>query len=124
MNKYTLTFAKNLKRIRKEKGLSQQKLANLLGMERSSISLYENGKRDPNFTFLIQIATALDVDINELVCFSSLQSFSDSLTEYENNLKAIKSLKKEIKQNLNDLNIEQLNAVNLIVKSFTNNNEQ
>lgn len=38
-----MSFSENFKAARKNSGLSQQQLADMLGMNRSSISKYENG---------------------------------------------------------------------------------
>lgn len=39
---------KNLRYIRKEKGLSMKALGNIIGVAESTISLYETGKRQPD----------------------------------------------------------------------------
>ena len=63
---YTM-FSDKLIAIRKSKGLSQQKLANLTGLSRSTIGMYEIGKNEPNFTQLNKLADALGVSISELI---------------------------------------------------------
>ena len=60
-------FSDKLIAIRKSKGLSQQKLANLTGLSRSTIGMYEIGKNEPNFTQLNKLADALGVSISELI---------------------------------------------------------
>lgn len=52
---------------RKAAGLSQDQLADAIGMERRSIQRYEGGTRDPRFTDLVRIADALGVPLAELV---------------------------------------------------------
>lgn len=42
-------FSETLKKLRKEKGLTQVQLAKLLKISKSSISMYENGNREPDF---------------------------------------------------------------------------
>jgi transcriptional regulator with XRE-family HTH domain len=51
---------------RMRRRLSQAKLASLVGVTQSSLSHYENGKRDLSVTILIRIAQELDVDLEEL----------------------------------------------------------
>ena len=60
-------FADNLKRLRKQKGLSQERLAELSHVHRVSISMFENGKKNPNVDSLKRLANALDVSTDELL---------------------------------------------------------
>ncbi|WP_327376184.1 helix-turn-helix domain-containing protein [Streptomyces sp. NBC_01216] len=53
--------------LRRTAGLSQDQLADAIGMERRSIQRYEAGTRDPRFTDLVQIADALGVPLADLV---------------------------------------------------------
>lgn len=53
--------------IRRGKGWSKQKLADLADMERSSISEIEGGKTDFRFSTLCRIAEALGVKVSDLV---------------------------------------------------------
>ena len=58
----TTPFGETLRRLRGEKGLSQQQLADRLHVERSSVANWEAGRRVPNATLLFQIAKALGAD--------------------------------------------------------------
>jgi transcriptional regulator with XRE-family HTH domain len=53
---------------RRAAGLSQEQLANRVGLDRRSIQRYESGNRDPRFTDLVLLATAMGVTVEELVC--------------------------------------------------------
>lgn len=57
----------NLRVIRKQKGLSQEQLAELTNIDRVSISMYETGKKNPNVDRLKRLAKALDVSTDELL---------------------------------------------------------
>lgn len=57
----------NLKKLRKEKGISQLKLALDLNMSQNTISRYETGEREPGINELIKIADYFDVSIDYLV---------------------------------------------------------
>ena len=61
------TFGKRLKELRVEKGLSQQKLGELLGFCNQTISFWENGSREPDLDTLVEIAHCFDVSIEELL---------------------------------------------------------
>ncbi len=53
----------SVRRIRREKGLSQQELANLAGVGQDSISAIETGKHEPHPRTLRKLAEALDVEV-------------------------------------------------------------
>lgn len=55
-----------LKEIRKEKGLSQVRLAEISHVDRVSISRYETGVKKPGLTNLKRLAVALGVTTDEL----------------------------------------------------------
>ncbi len=55
-----------LKLARTEKGLSQQKIADLVGATRQTIGLIEKGKYNPTLNLCIKIARALDKTLNDL----------------------------------------------------------
>nr|WP_281257847.1 helix-turn-helix transcriptional regulator [Streptomyces uncialis] len=52
---------------RRARRMSQDDLADAVGMERRSIQRYERGERDPRFSDLVLIARALDVPLRDLV---------------------------------------------------------
>ena len=56
VNTKTTLFMKNLKKLRLERGLSQQKLADILHITQQSIYKYENGLAEPNIELLKNIA--------------------------------------------------------------------
>jgi len=57
-------FGEQLKQARKEKKMSQQALADLLGVNRIAISNYENDKNTPTLSNLKKIISVLDLDSN------------------------------------------------------------
>lgn len=62
-----MSFAENLARIRKEKGLSQMQLAELVGVSKGTIGNYESGKRTRiPAPIASALAKALEVDPGEL----------------------------------------------------------
>ena len=50
------TFAERLKSLRREKGWSQQRLADELELSKSSVNMYERGEREPGFETMEAIA--------------------------------------------------------------------
>lgn len=58
-----MNFKTRLRMLRRDKGLSQTQLGNVLGLSTSTISMYENGNREPDFETLELIADYFNVDI-------------------------------------------------------------
>ena len=56
-----------LKKLRQERGLSQEKIANHLGITRQAYSNYENGRREPDFTTVNILADFYDVSVDYLI---------------------------------------------------------
>lgn len=60
-------FKDMLKYLRSRENLSQAELAEKLGVAKSTISMYEVGKREPDFETLEAIADLFNVDMNFLL---------------------------------------------------------
>ena len=61
------SFKEMLKYLRVRDNLSQAELADKLGVAKSTISMYEVGKREPDFETLEAIADFFNVDMNFLL---------------------------------------------------------
>lgn len=61
------SFKEMLKYLRLRENLSQSELAEKLGVAKSTISMYEVGKREPDFETLEAIADLFNVDMNFLL---------------------------------------------------------
>ena len=62
-----MNFKTRLKQLRNERGISQRQLAEFLKVAPSTISMYENGQREPNFEVLESLADFFNVDLNYLL---------------------------------------------------------
>ena len=60
-------FARNIKRRRAERGMSQEQLAEKLGVSRQAVSKWENGTSDPSTSNLLAIARLYGVSAEELL---------------------------------------------------------
>lgn len=68
MSKQEYSLAKNLKRLRKIKGLSQDRLAKLADVANNTIIKIEQGENtNPTLDTLNKIAKALEIGIDELI---------------------------------------------------------
>lgn len=53
--------------LRKEKGLSQERLSELTGLDRVAIGYIEQGRRHPTVSTLFKIANGLGIKLQDLV---------------------------------------------------------
>ena len=61
-------MGEKIKELRESKGISQYRLAELTGINRSTINRYENGSiQKISFDNLFKICEALGVDIKEII---------------------------------------------------------
>lgn len=60
-------FADRLKEVRSEKGLTQVKLSEALGVSKGAVAMWETGKREPNYETLIQLSKILGETIDYMV---------------------------------------------------------
>jgi len=65
-NKQLVAFGRRLAEVRKQKGLTQQQLAEDLEISLVSIGYIETGKRWPRLVTLHRIANALGVNLEQL----------------------------------------------------------
>ena len=61
------TFANILKQLRAERNLSQQQLAELLYVDRSTVAKWESGSRMPDSLLISRIAECLNIDVQLLL---------------------------------------------------------
>ena len=61
-------MGEKIKKLRESKGISQYRLAELTGINRSTINRYENGSiQKISFDNLLKICKALEIDIKEII---------------------------------------------------------
>ena len=71
-------FAKRLKQLRLEKGLTLRDVADHFKMSHSTLSKYENGKRHPDMVMIIKLSEFFDVSVDYLLG-ESLTRYSDEI---------------------------------------------
>lgn len=62
-----MAFAKNVKRLREEKGLTQQELTDLVEIAQPTIAQYEKGTKVPTIITGVDLAKVLETTCEELV---------------------------------------------------------
>ncbi len=92
-------LGQKIQTLRKERKITQERLAEIVGIDPKNISKIENGNNYPTAENLSAIATALGVDVYELFVFSSIpypqmkQEIIDALNNDKNILYLYKCLK-------------------------------
>ena len=86
MNKKEL-LGKRLRELRKRKGINQEKLAELIDVDPTTISNIENGKNYPSMINLENLLNVLDCSFLEAFDFEHKNSNEDLITQITKRLK-------------------------------------
>ena len=106
----TTVFVRNLKKWRKNMGLSQKTLAERCNAAHSYIRQIESGKGHPSFVFIEKLALALDIEPYKLF-YDKTEAKSGKLSTH-NHVETIKREFIDKVANEFDTAIEQLNKTN------------
>lgn len=72
-------FARRIVELRRQKGLSQKQLGEMLGVSNKAVSKWENGESLPKMSTMLSLAEILGIDGNELIgCEYAVQDNADS----------------------------------------------
>ena len=85
-------LGKRIKELRKRKGYTQEKLAELAGIEIPSLSNIENGKNYPNYETLENLSKALEVRPFEIYLFEYYHSQASLIKEMVNSMESSEEL--------------------------------
>lgn len=66
----SINISKTIMKKRKEKRVTQEELAEYIGVSKASVSKWENDQSYPDITFLPQLATYFNISIDELMGYS------------------------------------------------------
>lgn len=75
-------MVKNLKYLRESQGISQQKLADAVGISQQSINKYENHQTQPDIATLILIADYFHTSVDYLIGHEDARAECDSVPAY------------------------------------------
>ena len=73
-----MEFKDRLKKLREENGMLQKELAEKISVDRSTITAYENGRREPDLKKTKKIAEILDCSVDYLIGASDVKPKADS----------------------------------------------
>ena len=72
-----MSVIKNLKKLRQEYGISQQKLADIILVSQQSVNKYENKDIEPDIDTLIKIADFFGISLDYLVGRTEIREMAD-----------------------------------------------
>ena len=90
-------IGKFIAELRKEKNITQEQLAEKLGVTSKSISRWENGRTMPDYTLLKDLCNDLDININELLSGEKIKEIDYVNKSEENLIKLRKQIDKRKK---------------------------
>lgn len=106
-----LSFCENLKRARQRIGLTQQQIADSLGITKSTYCGYETGKRQPDIAKLRRLSLLLCISVDEMLgLVGSEPECVVSKTEYEQ-IKLFRALDAYGQRNIRAMLVEETNRV-------------
>ena len=93
-------IGERLRTLRKNKGITQKELADILGVRKAAVSLYETGKNDPTDPIKIILARYFNISVDYLIGI-----IDDEVSYYDNNifLKLPENISDEEKRLINDV---------------------
>lgn len=110
-------MVKNLKKLRIEKGISQQKLAEIIGISQQSVNKYENHNIEPDITTLILLANFFKTSVDYLVGNTDINHIIENVEPYElNSDEAI------LVNSYRQLSTEEKQSINFVIKTYLNKN--
>ncbi len=126
-----IKIGENIKRLRKEKGITQEGLAEICNVSPVAVSKWETGDTYPDMTLLMPLAHYFDVSIDELLGYNGEkieQEINDSMDEYwklyyTNSKLASKLIKEAYKKYPNNYDIIYNYMYDIAGGKADNNNE-
>ncbi|MDO5437599.1 MAG: helix-turn-helix transcriptional regulator [bacterium] len=105
-NQLTKTLGENVRRIRKQRNLKQEELAELIGLEVKSLSLIETGNGFASAKTLEKLSSVLKTPVSQLFEEQDSKSPENIYSSVLSNLELIKN------------NSKKLEALNIVLKEL------
>ena len=78
-----MNFSNRLKKLRTQKGLTQQQISDYLNIPRTTYSGWERGAQEPNFTMISTLAELFNVSIDYLLGETDIKNKPDDILKGE-----------------------------------------
>lgn len=103
----------NLKLLRKEYGISQQRLADEIGISQPSINKYENHDIEPEIEILIRLADYFNTSVDYIIGHTDVRRKIEHLEEY-----ALNKTEADLITCFRSLNDDERQCISLTVHTF------
>ena len=104
---------KNLRLLRESHGISQQKLADAVGLTQQSINKYENHKIEPDIATLMLIADFFHTSVDYLIGHTEAQAEHEGVPVYRLNADEVK-LVNQYRQ----LSLKEKDSIHLVMDNY------
>ena len=118
-----MSFGENLKKLRKRVNLSQNELANLLGINQYNISFWEIGRSEPNIEQIIKLSEILNVPTDyllgkDIILTTSQEEFQTVVNHFKQDIED--EMLNELINLYSSISNEKKKDLLQLVKSLTN----
>lgn len=104
---------KNLKTLRESYGISQQKLADAVGISQQSINKYENHQTQPDISTLIQLADFFHTSVDHLIGHDGANAENDGMPVLHLNADEMRLIHK-----YRQLSAKEKDSIHLVIDNY------
>lgn len=104
---------KNLRLLREKHGVSQQKLAEAIGLTQQSINKYENHKIEPDIATLMLIADFFHTSVDFLIGHSEAQAEREGVPVYRLSADEVKLINQ-----YRQLSLKEKDSIHLVMDNY------
>lgn len=108
-------MVKNLKLLRNKKGISQQQLADIIGISQQSINKYENHNIEPDINTLIDFANYFNTSVDYLIGHTDIEHIFEKVEPFDLNRDEARLI-----DNYRILNENEKESIRLVIKNYCN----
>lgn len=107
-------MVQRLKELRQNKKISQQQLADIIGVSQQSINKYENHNIEPDISLLIKFADFFGTSVDYLIGHSDINRKIEPVSPYDLNTDEAALI-----DTYRNLSAEEKESIHLILKNYT-----
>ena len=108
-------MVKNLKLLRNKKGISQQQLADVIGISQQSVNKYENHNVEPDNNILIEFANYFNTSVDFLIGHTNIEHIIEKVEAFELNKDEANLINK-----YRTLNNSEKQSIKLVIDNYVN----
>lgn len=118
----SIPFAEELRRLRIEKGLSQQELGDLVHVDRSTVTKWEAGSRLPDVVMISRLSDCLDSNIEQLLHTTGENGEKPKIIVVDDERIILNGCIKTIENSFKNVDVTGFSSPNEAIDYIRNNN--